>query len=104
MSQHPRQHAKKPTHVPSDVLSHAYCYRLRRDALFIAAQTKPVADNRFLHWIQARLLDALYHDPAVPAEVKPALADFHAKTTLNVLQDRRGERRRNRLAQEETHP
>ena len=78
MSKHPRQHAKKPTHVPSDVLSHAYCYRLRRDAL--------------------------YHDPAVPAEVKPALADFHAKTTLNVLQDRRGERRRNRLAQEETHP
>lgn len=56
------------------------------------------ASARLLVWVQGKLLEAMMHDPAVPNAHKEHLADFHAKTVRDSLEDRRGAKRRKRLA------
>ena len=47
--------------------------------LFIAAQNKQ-ADDGFLHWVQAGLLDAMVQDPHLSPDVKNELLMFHARS------------------------
>ena len=69
-------------------------YRLRRDALLIAARSGNLAES-FILKIERRLLSGLQHDPEVPDAVKPILLNCHSKAVRQELEAQRLRRTNN---------
>ncbi|NMV41155.1 hypothetical protein [Ralstonia insidiosa] len=69
-------------------------YRLRKDALLIAARSGNLAES-FILKIERRLLSGLQHDPEVPETVKPVLLACHSKAVRQELEIQRLRRANN---------
>ena len=89
--------------APSPKIVEGYCYRLRYDSLVIVAAMLANDPNRsaaqmnsLLLGVQERLLEGMFFDPDLQQGVKNMLLRFQAKTVSQRIQDKRGERLRNK--------
>lgn len=76
-------------------------YRLRKDALLIAARSGNIAES-FILKIERRLLSGLQHDPEVPDTVKPVLLACHSKAVRQELEIQRLRRASNNTTRGKT--
>lgn len=81
-----------------------FIYKLKRDALLIVARmnngcgTPDLATfKRQVVFVQSQLMMAAIRDPAIPQPVKLALVSFQDATIKEMIDDRRGLKRRGNI-------